>query len=81
MYTYSKPDQQWFFDEPTKAQIRLMDSIVDVIPELKEKRNKCNTKGLASRFIDSYKERYNEIKADRIAMLEEETWRNISSNE
>jgi len=79
-YNYKK-DHKWLFEEPTLAQIRLMDNIVSVIPESKEKRDKCINKGMASRFIDTYKKMYDEIKADRIAMMEDEIWKNITLND
>jgi len=75
----AKPE--WFSKDLTPAQIRLMDNIVEVIPESKKERDKCINRGLASIFINKYKKEYDEIKADRIAMLEDETWMNISSND
>ena len=81
VYVSLANNKEWLTKEMTPAQIRIMNDIVDVIPELKEKKNKCKTRGEASRFIDNYKKKYNEIKKDRIAMLEEETWRNISDND
>jgi len=79
---YSKGvEQEWFYKEPTEAQIRLIDEIVSVMPELKDKRKECTTRGKASSFITSYKPKYLAIKKERIAMLEEDNWNNIFYND
>jgi len=79
MYIY-RGGKKWLFDVPTECQIRFLDDIVRLIPESEEERKKCTTRGLASKFINKYKNRYNRIKKDRTDMLEEETWTNVSNN-